>query len=244
MWLCPKCSSNNDSNNNECVYCRSRHNIHIKRAFDLSYELGGREHAMSSDDKTESVAIGISIKKSRGAELTPQEELFAKFFSHENILVADMDDLTLSAHREEIAGIAFEARARLTAIDEGIKERKKRKLPSQGFERNLNSDDISSDAINTVKKRQERMTKADKVREGLEKMGLDTAAIDKIMSARNISDTVKAKNNEKPDLANSSFMNTPAQKELIRQAIAEEIEVKEPTDLEKARVKFVNPFAK
>lgn len=58
-------------------------------------------------------------------ELTAQEELFSELFNHEKILVKDMDTLMLRAHREELAKIAFEARARLTAVDDEDNERKK-----------------------------------------------------------------------------------------------------------------------
>lgn len=133
--------------------------------------------------------------------MTPQEELFSKLFNHEKILVQDMDTLTLRAHREELAKIAFEARARLTAVDDVEEDRKRlsKKDKLTGFERSLNTDDTTTNAINTIKERQKRLSKADKIKAGLEKLGISSDYTDKIMSARNISEQVnRTQNTTKP----------------------------------------------
>ena len=63
-----------------------------------------------------------------------------------------MDLLTLRAHRETLSKIAFEAKARLTAVDDEEKIRKKKEAGDKpaGFERSLNSDQTATDAINTI----------------------------------------------------------------------------------------------
>jgi hypothetical protein len=133
----------------------------------------------------------IRYKHRENIRMNPQEELFAKLFNHEKSLVKDMDMLSLRAHREELARIAFEARVRLTAADDEEKERKKSsKAENRGFERNLNIDETSSDAINKIKNRQGKLSKMDKIKEGLIKMGMSEEAADKVISARNIKDTV------------------------------------------------------
>lgn len=115
--------------------------------------------------------------------MTPQEELFSQLFNHEKALVCDMDTLTLRAHREELAKIAFEARARLTAVDDEDNERKKKSNPKpKGFERNVNDNDIDKDAINVVKERQKRMSKLDKIQAGLVALGISTADASKLMT--------------------------------------------------------------
>lgn len=135
-----------------------------------------------------------------GAEnMTPQEELFKEFFNNEKILVKDMDTLSLRAHREELAKIAFEARARLSAVDDEEKGRKPKKtgsdgkpLPS-GFQRSVAGDDTSSEAINTIKDRQKRLTKEEKLLEGLKKLGIDTKEAERIMSSGAILGRLKDK---------------------------------------------------
>jgi hypothetical protein len=133
--------------------------------------------------------------------MTPQEELFSQLFNHEKLLVKDMDILTLRAHREELAKIAFEARARLTAADDEENDRKKKNSPGpRGFERSLNIDETTSNAINTLKERQKKLTKSEKIREGLIKLGIDPDAADKIMSAKNIlSQVTKVQNHSNPE---------------------------------------------
>lgn len=136
-----------------------------------------------------------------GFSMTPQEELFAKFFANEAVRVKEMDDLTLKAHREELAAIAFEARARLTAVDEEDRERTRKGVKRQGFE--TEDGDITSDAINTIKERQKRMSKMEKLRKNLEEMGVESADIDKILSARNIRDKVKGEPKGEPTKTNN-----------------------------------------
>lgn len=120
--------------------------------------------------------------------MTPQEELFSKLFNHEKVLVKDMDTLVLRAHREDLSKIAFEARARLTAVDDEEKTRKNKSNNSKptGFERSVNTDEATTNAINNVKERQKKLTKAEKILAGLEKLGINTADAEKLMSAGTI----------------------------------------------------------
>lgn len=100
--------------------------------------------------------------------MTPQEELFSQLFNHEKILVKDMDMLSLRAHREELAKIAFEARARLTAADDEENDRKKKRSEgTKGFERSVNTDETTTNAINKIKERQKKLSGKEKIREGL-----------------------------------------------------------------------------
>ncbi len=127
--------------------------------------------------------------------MTPQEKLFAKLFYHETILVKDMDILTLRAHREELSKIAFEARARLSAadaIEEKLKKEKNGKGP-RGFERSLNIDETATNAINTIKERQKRLSKQEKIQAGLEKLGISSTDAAKLMSAGTILGRIKQK---------------------------------------------------
>lgn len=109
--------------------------------------------------------------------MTPQEELFAKFYNHEKVLVKDMDIVQLREHREELQKIAFEAKARLVAADDENRERKAKTANKEWLVTDAKPDYDVSSAINVVKKRAERMSKMDKLRDQLAKAGIDEATI-------------------------------------------------------------------
>lgn len=105
-------------------------------------------------------------------KMTDSENLFAKFFNHEALLVKDMDAPTLRAHEEELAAVAFEAKARLSAIDKHKRERNA-KLKTEQKEWLVSPehvDHLVTDAINVVEARKKRLSKADKLNEALKKM--------------------------------------------------------------------------
>lgn len=129
--------------------------------------------------------------------MTPQEQLFSELFNHEKVLVKDMDILVLRAHREELAKIAFEARARLTAVDDEENGRKKKAKDSDpnkpsGFSRSLNTDDKTSEMINTIKERQKGLSKIEKIIEGLIKLGYSRSEAESKMSAGKVLAQVRA----------------------------------------------------
>jgi hypothetical protein len=162
-------------------------------------------------------------------DMTPQEELFSKFFNHEKVVVKDMDLLTLRAHREELAKIAFEARARLTAVDDEEKQRTKKER-GKGFTRSVQTDDVTSDAINTIKERQGRLTKMEKAYQGLIDMGVSPEDAQRMTSNSAIADLRAKKDGVKPAI---EFPSTPA------------IDIKSDVKSEPENPKeFINPFAK
>jgi hypothetical protein len=172
-WICSRCGLNNVNLVNVC-YC--------------GQQRGEFEPFDSIDEIISTVRIR-KINECIGECMTSQEELFSKLFNHEKVLVKDMDILTLRAHREELAKIAFEARARLTAVDDEEKGRKKKADGNgkpTGFSRNLNTDEATTDAINAVKDRQKRMSKNDKIIEGLIKLGYSREDAEKKMTAGTI----------------------------------------------------------
>lgn len=131
-------------------------------------------------------------------KLTPQEELFAQFFNNERGMVATLDDLSLIAHREELAKIAFEARARLTAADDEIRGRKSKKS-AKGLITSLEPDSTASDAITNIKKRQGKLTKVDKAIESMMKAGIDRATAEQLVSAGTIKANLDAKFGVRPE---------------------------------------------
>lgn len=182
-WNCPNCNEELGELNGYCLYCKIERNKLVYNP-DNYYIREIRIYHISHGDKT----------------VTPQEELFSQLFNHEKILVRDMDVLTLRAHREELAKIAFEARARLTAVDDEDNTRKKKANDDKpkGFERSVNTDETTTNAINAIKDRQKRLTKQEKIQAGLEKLGISTADATKLMTAGVILGRLKNKEAEKP----------------------------------------------
>jgi hypothetical protein len=113
--------------------------------------------------------------------MTEQEQLFAKFYNHEKVLVKDMDHIQLKDHREELQKIAFEAKARLVAADDEARERKAKTSNKEWLVTDTQPDVNVSDAINVVKVRQARMSKMDKLRKQLQDAGIDSATINEMV---------------------------------------------------------------
>jgi len=115
--------------------------------------------------------------------MTEQEELYSKFFNKGKLLVADMDLTQLREHRETLAQIAFEAKATLAAADDELRERKA-KSSVKGKEwlvTPTGPDQTTSDAINAVAVRKQRMSKMDKLRNDLLK-SLDEETVNEMIA--------------------------------------------------------------
>lgn len=184
-WFCPRCNEELGELNAYCEYCKYYDNIIIYNP----------DKYFIREIRIRHIVTGAEL-------MTPQEELFSKLFNHEKLLVRDMDTLTLRAHREELAKIAFEARARLTAVDDEDNDRKKKANPDKvkGFSRSTGTDETTTNAINVVKERQKRMTAAEKVQASLEKLGISTADAEKLMSAGTILSRIKGKGQKAEDI--------------------------------------------
>jgi len=137
------------------------------------------KHEQVSENKPDWIMSYLAGKE---LNMTQQEELFAKFYNHEKILVKDMDHIQLREHREELQTIAFEAKARLVAADDENRERKAKSSNKEWLVTDAKPDYDVSNAINVVKQRAARMSKMDKIRDGLEKAGLDEDTIRTMIS--------------------------------------------------------------
>jgi hypothetical protein len=169
-WNCPRCNEELGELNAVCEFCKIDNVIVYNPDKYFIREI--RIHHLIHASET---------------SMTPQEQLFKDLFNHEKLLVKDMDILTLRAHREELSKYAFEARARLTAVDDEEQGRKKKtEHEVRGFERSLNTDEITTNAINAIKDRQKRLTKQEKIQASLEKLGISTVDAEKLMSAGTI----------------------------------------------------------
>lgn len=229
LWYCSHCSAELGELNGYCVYCKEANNVTIY-----------------NPDKYYIREIRIRhICGERSEPMTPQEELFSQLFNHEKLLVKDMDILTLRAHREELSKIAFEARARLTAVDDEDNDRKKKKnvvdgKPS-GFSRSVNTDETTTNAINVIKERQRKLTGKEKMLAGLialyEQSGLSKAEAEavatKAMGARTILERVKDKASQ--DIIKGEIIPGPSGVESFTMKKPEEIKENKP---------MFNPFAK
>ena len=160
--------------------------------------------------------------------MTEQEELFAKYYNQEKILVKDMDVVQLREHREELAQIAFEAKARLVATDEESRERNSK---SKNKEWLLSADNsqANSDAINAVAVRKARMSKMDKMRMQLLAAGIDEDTVKEMVK------TLERKATEK-DVKAITF-NKPT----VEQAVVV-VQVAKPADNGEPKPAF-NPSA-
>lgn len=153
-------------------------------------------------------------------KMTPQEELFKKFFNQEKefIAVEKMDMTDLCARIEELQNIAFEARAKLSAANEEKREREAKGKKASGLLTSVAGDQLATDAINRVRDRQKKMDKNEKLREnlislqmlsGLSRLDAEKAA-DQLMSAS----TLKMQKDEKYKLqavaAEKPTVTTPA----------------------------------
>lgn len=155
--------------------------------------------------------------------MTPQEEKYLKYYNSHKVSFAAMTVLERRAHREELSDIAMNARAGLSAITDIDNADKKTHTGVTGFSRNVNIDETSSDAINAIKDRQKRLSKKDKILSTLTDMGIPQEEAERMLSARNIRDTVS--------------INKP-----ITKPITKPIELLAAVNME-AKI-AVNPFAK
>lgn len=124
----------------------------------------------------------MAIVAGRELNLTPQEELYAKFYNRGKLFVVDMDVTQLREHREELAQIAFEAKATLAAADDELRERKAKSSKKEWMLTPTGPDAVTSDAINAVAIRKARMNKIDRLKEQLEKIGFDEEIVKKMVA--------------------------------------------------------------
>lgn len=137
------------------------------------------EHKQVSANSPDWIMAFIASKE---VGMTPQEELFAKFYNHEKLLVKDMDHIQLREHREQLQTIAFEAKARLVAADDETRERKAKTSNKEWLVTDTQQPYDVSAAINVVKTRAARMSKMDKLRKQLQDAHIDESTINEMIS--------------------------------------------------------------
>lgn len=143
--------------------------------------------------------------------MTPNEELHAKFFREEAILVLNMSDIDLDEHIHELETIAREARARITAATEEKRNRAAKLGTKKWKVEPLGPDPTVTDSLNKVKQRSARMGKLDKMRDKMAALGIPDSELDQMLAkmvaqARKEPEALKAESQMKRDLASSPII--------------------------------------
>jgi hypothetical protein len=124
--------------------------------------------------------VEFVIPENKG--MTEQEKLFAEFYQKGRALVKDMDDMKLRETRADMSRIVFEGKAYLVSYDDEARERKaKNGNAQQWLTTDTNPNVIASDAIAAVKIRKERMTKLDRYKKDLLKIGMDENIVNEMV---------------------------------------------------------------
>jgi hypothetical protein len=123
----------------------------------------------------------MSYLAAKELNVTPEEELYAKFYNHQRVLVKDMEFLRLREHRKELANVALEAKARVVATDDELRERNAKTNNKEWLTTDTRQPYDVSSAINVPKLRKARMSKMDRLREQLVSAGLDDATVNQMI---------------------------------------------------------------
>jgi hypothetical protein len=190
VWNCPQCGEEHGDYNAWCEFCKEDRNQTIYNPTPF-FVRDIRYYWLSQGDKP----------------MTPQEELFAKFFQkHTDImLVKNMGILEIQKYIEDYSKVALEGKAAVYAGTQLLNENKKRSKHEPGFQPSVNA--TQTEAINII--RQKKLSKKELVEKQLkelyakveettgQKVGAGAAAeAAKAVSARNMLSVVenKAKN--------------------------------------------------
>lgn len=193
-FYCTQCKGYNDILNEFCVYCsaaapslityRYRALVEIYRGI---YEQRGclelldnlrelRKELIPLNEKDDNLTP--EQKVAQYGNMSAEEQKFARFYSEDRLLVKDMDASQLREHRDILSNIAFEAKARLTATDDELRERKSKDKATKNWLISTENTQTTSDAIAAVRTRTARMSKMDKLRADLRKSNIDEETID------------------------------------------------------------------
>jgi hypothetical protein len=154
---------------------------------------------------------------------TPNEDLHARFFNEEALLVVNMNDVDLDEHIHELETIAREAKARILAATEE-KRTRKAKAGNKAWRIEPNGPDPNvTDSLNKVKQRSQRMGKLDTMRQKMSALGLSDADIDAMMSkmiaaARKEPEALKQEAKLKDDLKTpkAPIISTDAERQAVK----------------------------
>jgi len=169
-WTCFQCNLYNDILTVHCKDCSANRPLNLSR--------------IASVIKYKRLGLNLTSAEKQMAE-TDRIELHTKFYNHEKPLYSSMSFEQRRAHRDEIALILLEGRARMNAIDDVDRDENAKRGPKgrEWLTSNQNQAELGTDAISQPKIRKDRMSKADKLAEEMAKLGLSKADIDKALGA-------------------------------------------------------------
>lgn len=160
-YTCKFCNTYNDILTNPCWYCKELQVAVI--AIDISLESlrrTGEFYPMTED----------------------RVELHAKFFNGSVVLCEQMTDEQLESYIKELSNICFQGRAQLNGA-EHVKRKRNALLSPKSREWLVSADqsEAVSDALNQIKERKSRMSKADKLKEAMVSLGLADADVSSLI---------------------------------------------------------------
>jgi hypothetical protein len=146
-------------------------------------------------------------------QMTEQEELFAGFFSSAYNKGKDIDKMTfteLDAWLIQLEKIVFEAKATLQGASQARREREANLKSSERDKiRNADGSFDTSNAINVVTKRKDRMSKRDKLEESYRALGIPEADIQSLLSNIKVDETFQTKPSVVGPLSGQVFNGSP-----------------------------------
>lgn len=236
-WKCEICKAHNDVLNTHCWSCKSYKPEWITTLYQMRVEID-----RGIFDSYGILANPFLKSERRVNDLTPNEELHAKFFSEEAVLVIGMNDIDLDEHIHQLEDIAREAKARILAATEEKRNRKAKSGKPWKVEP-LGPDPTVSDSLNKVRQRSSRMSKLDKMREKMSALGLSDFELDQMMSkmlnlARKDPEALKTESKMKQELNNAPIVTDEERERRIkeRKALDERDKAEEKAKKESAPV--------
>lgn len=181
-WNCEFCKRYNDVLNTFCVFCKVLKPSWIPTQYQMLVEI---ERGIYDCRGVLAIPARYDDWEGRVNQklmTTPNEELHAKFFNEEAVIVATMNDADLDEHIHELETIAREAKARILA---GTQEKRNRAAKSGNKSwrvEPLGPDPTVSDSLNQVKQRSARMGKLDSMRAKMAALGIPDAELDQMMA--------------------------------------------------------------
>jgi hypothetical protein len=178
-WNCEHCKLYNDILTNHCKACYADKPIHITSIYQVSIEF--KRGIYYGTGILADLSANYLFRNLESKPMTPEEERFKEFFSHEVMLIKDMDITQLREHRIQLQSIAFEAKARTVATDDAIKTKSK-DVKNKQFLVTIDQSQSDSDLLNAPKVRAARMSKIDKMRKQYLASGIDEATVNTMIA--------------------------------------------------------------
>lgn len=174
-WKCEACKGYNDVLNVLCSFCKTDKPEWISSKYQLSVEFERQVF-----DYCGIFAASHSYRE--GRVMTPNEELHAKFFSEEAVIVSTMSDADLDEHIHELEAIAREAKARVLAGQQEQRTRAAKSGNKAWKVEPIGPDPNVTDSLNKVKQRSGRMSKLDGMRARMAALGIPDSELDQMMA--------------------------------------------------------------